>query len=214
MNHIPVGPVWDLDRQLLLAINGTWGEGWDLFWWSISQIWCWVPLYVAMILLLWYKFGWRKMLVAVGLVILGLALADQTANFFKNHTPKLRPTRTDIPWGDAIYNELVHTVKNFQGHYYRGGFFGTVSGHAATSMAIALTSAGIYRRWWFSVMAGLYVVLTCFSRMYLGVHFPLDITFGLIAGTLIGLLMLWFWRLINRKWGDKLSKRPRTIRNS
>lgn len=196
--HIPVGPLWDLDRELLLAVNGSWGEGWDIFWWTVSQMWCWIPLYIAMIWLLWQKFGWRKMLVAVGLVVVALALADQTANFFKNHVPKLRPTHTDLPWGDSTYSELVHYIKG-----YKGGLFGTVSGHAATSMAIGFTVAGIYRRWWFSLMVGTYIALTCFSRMYLGVHFPLDIIFGLTAGMLISLLMLWVWRVVNRRWGGK-----------
>lgn len=186
--------MWDLDREFLLALNGGWGGGWDTFWWTVSQSWCWIPLYIAMIWLLWAKFGWRQMLIAVGLVVLGLALADQTANFFKHFTPKLRPTHTTLLWDGVPFRDLVHTVKD-----YRGGLFGTVSGHAATSMAIAMTSAGIYRRWWFSAMAGVYVALTCFSRIYLGVHFPLDVAFGLIAGTLIGLLMLLFWKLIE-KW--------------
>lgn len=205
--HIPVGAIWDLDRELLLAINGSWGNGWDLFWWTVSQIWCWVPLYIAMIGLMWHKLGWRQMLVAVGLVILGLALADQTANFFKNHTPKLRPTHTTLLWDGLPFNEWVHTVRDYSGYDYRGGWFGTVSGHAATSMTIGLTAAGIYRNRWFSLAMGFYIVLTCFSRMYLGVHFPLDIVFGLTAGTLIGLLMLWLWRLINRRWGDRLQPR-------
>jgi undecaprenyl-diphosphatase len=204
MKHIPVGAIWDLDRELLLALNGTWGEGWDTFWYTISQIWCWIPLYVAMIWLLWHRFGWRKMLIAFGLIILGLTLADQTANFFKNHTPKYRPSHTEMIWDGEIYNSMVHIVKNYTGADYRGGRFGTVSGHAATSMVIAVIAAGIYRRRWFSLMMAFYVVMTCYSRMYLGVHFPLDIIFGLTVGTLLGALMLWFWRLINKKWGDKL----------
>ncbi|MDR0907836.1 MAG: phosphatase PAP2 family protein, partial [Rikenellaceae bacterium] len=189
-----VGAIWDADRALLLAINGSWGGGWDTFWWTVSQIWCWVPLEVAMLALVWHRFGWRKMLIAVGLVILGLALADQTANFFKLHTPKLRPSRTEILWDGQVYNSLVHIVKG-----YRGGLFGTVSGHAATSMVIAVISAGIYRRRWFSLVMAMYVVLTCFSRLYLGVHFPLDILFGLATGSLWGVLILWLWRVINKK---------------
>jgi undecaprenyl-diphosphatase len=206
MDRIPDGLIWDLDRKLLLAVNGSWGEGWDVFWLTVSQGWCWVPLYVAMIAVLWHKFGWRRMLIALGLVIIGLALADQVANFFKGHTPKLRPSRTAaLLWDGLPYNEWVHTVWNvFKGGYYTGGLYGTVSGHAATSMAIALTGAGICRNRWIWFGGGLYVVLTCFSRMYLGVHFPLDILFGLTAGTLIGLLMLRVWKLINRKWGKKI----------
>lgn len=205
--HIPDGYIWDLDRKLLLILNGGWGEGWDTFWLTVTQPWCWAPMYVLMIALLWRKFGWRKMLVAVGLIILALTLADQTANFFKQNTPKYRPTYTDLEWMGAAFKEWVHTVRDYTGQEVRGGRFGTVSGHAATSMAIALTSAGIYRRWWFSLMVGFYVAMTCFSRIYLGVHFPLDILFGLSAGTLIGLLVQWFWRLIDRKWGEKLNRR-------
>jgi undecaprenyl-diphosphatase len=138
------------------------------------------------------------MLLALGIIVIGLALADQTANFFKTHTPKFRPSRTLLPWGDAQvpFNSLIHTVKSlFTGQNYIGGNFGTVSGHAATSMAIGFTAAGIYRRWWFTLLMAIYVVFTSFSRIYLGVHFPLDILFGLTAGTLIGLLMTWLWRL-------------------
>jgi undecaprenyl-diphosphatase len=194
MQHVPQGKIWDIDRALMLDINGSWGAGWDTFWWLVSQPWFWTPLFVATIWLLCRRFGWQWMLIALGFIILGLALADQTANFFKGHTPKFRPTRTLLDWGGVPYNTLIHTVKG-----YIGGNFGTVSGHAATSMAIGFTAAGIYRRRWFSCLMGIYVVLTCFSRMYLGVHFPLDIIFGLTAGTLIGLLMLWLWRFTNRK---------------
>ncbi len=211
MTHIPEGCIWDLDRSLMLAINGDWGSGWDLFWWTVSQAWCWAPVYIVMIWLLWQRFGWRKMLVALGLVILALTLADQTANFFKAHTPKFRPLHTLLPWDGVPYNQWIHTV-DIDGHRY--GNFGTVSGHAATAMAIALTAAGIYRRWWFSLIMGTYVALTAFSRMYLGVHFPLDILFGLTAGTLIGILMLWLWRIIDRKWGGKLERRPQNICHS
>ena len=191
----PEGCIWDLDRTLLLAINGSWGPFWDEFWYAVSNPLWWAPVYVVMVGAMYQKLGLKGCLVALGLVILGLALADQTANFFKSHTPKFRPSRTSMLWEGAPFNEWVHTVRG-----YIGGRYGTVSGHAATAMTIAVTSAGIYRRWWFSVMVGAYVVLTCFSRMYLGVHFPLDIVFGLTAGTLIGLLMLFLWRKIRVRW--------------
>ncbi len=191
----PTGYIWDLDRSLLLAINGPWGGAWDTFWWAVSQPWCWGPLYVVTIWMLYRRLGLRGMLVALGLIVLAIVLADQTANFFKTHTPKFRPSRTLLLWEGVPYNEWVHTVRNaFTGRSYVGGNFGTVSGHAATSMAIAVTSSGILRTRWVSICMAVYVVLTCFSRMYLGVHFPLDILFGLTAGTLIGVLMLWVWK--------------------
>ena len=208
MLHVPQGQIWDLDRSLMLAINGSWGASWDGFWWLVTQPWFWIPFFVATIWLMYRQMGWRWMLVALGLVVLGLALADQTANFFKTYTPKFRPSRTLLPWGEAAvpYNTLIHTVKSlFTGVNYIGGNFGTVSGHAATAMAIGLTSAGIIRRRWYWFAAGMYVVLTSFSRMYLGVHFPLDILFGLTAGTLIGLAMLWLWRRTNKQYSKPRS---------
>jgi undecaprenyl-diphosphatase len=201
MTHIPQGLIWDLDRRAMLAINGGWGAGWDGFWWLVSQPWFWLPLFVWAVWLLWSRFGGRKMLVALGVVILGLAIADQTAGFFKRNTPKYRPTHTLLPWEGKPYEASIHTVHNlFTGREYRGGNFGTVSGHAATSMAIALTAAGIVRRRWFAIAMGAYVALTAFSRIYLGVHFPLDVIFGLTAGTLIGLAMVWLWRWIDKRY--------------
>ncbi|MDR2912048.1 MAG: phosphatase PAP2 family protein [Alistipes sp.] len=195
MEHIPEGCIWDLDRTLMLAINGGWGAVWDGFWWLVSQPWVWLPLFVATVWTMCRQLGTRRMWVAMGLVILGLALADQTANFFKRNTPKYRPTHTQLMWDGAPYSEQIHTTHNlFTGREYRGGNFGTVSGHAATAMVIALTAAGIIRRRWYSFAAGAYVALTCMSRLYLGVHFPLDILFGLTAGTLLGLAMLRLWR--------------------
>ncbi len=197
MLHVPEGRLWDLDRALMLGVNGSWGAGWDGFWWLVTQPWFWTPLFVATIWLLWRRFGWRRMLVALGFIVLGLALADQVANFFKTYTPKFRPSRTMLPWGDAgvAYNSLIHTVQSlFTGENYIGGNFGTVSGHAATASAIGITAAGIVRRRWFTVAMVVYIVLTAFSRMYLGVHFPLDILFGLTAGTLIAWGMIALWR--------------------
>ena len=199
MLHVPEGKLWDLDREVMLTVNGSWGAGWDGFWWLVTQPWFWIPLFVATIWMMYKQFGLRGMLIALGFVVLGLALADQTANFFKTHTPKFRPSRTLLPWGEdgVPYNTLIHTVKSlFTGQNYIGGNFGTVSGHAATAMAIGLTSAGILRRRWLTFAMVAYVALTSFSRLYLGVHFPLDILFGLTAGTLIGLAMIWLWRKV------------------
>jgi undecaprenyl-diphosphatase len=192
MLNVPQGQIWDFDRQAMLAVNGDWGSGWAIFWWTISQPWLWIPLYVATLWMMYRSLGWRGMLVAFGFVVAALALADQTANFFKTHTPKFRPLYTSLAWNGVPYNEHLH-IPDVDGHRY--GSFGTVSGHVATATAIGMVAAGILRRRWFTWAMCAYVVLTAFSRMYLAVHFPLDVVFGFTAGVLIGFLMLWLWRL-------------------
>jgi undecaprenyl-diphosphatase len=200
MTHIPEGTLWDWDRTAMLAVNGDWGPGGDMLWWLVSQPWLWIPLYVATLWLMYKQLGWRGMLVAFGFVVVALALADQTANFFKIHTPKFRPLYTTLPWtGGVPYNSLLH-IPDVDGHRY--GNFGTVSGHVATATAIAVVAGGVLRRRWFTLAVCAYVALTAFSRMYLAVHFPLDVLFGLAAGVIIGLAMLWLWQkliMINDK---------------
>jgi undecaprenyl-diphosphatase len=193
MTNIPEGTIWDWDRAAMLALNGDWGAGGDVFWWAISQPWLWIPLYVAALWLMYKQLGWRGMLIAFVFLVVGLALADQTANFFKGHTPKLRPLYTELMWGVEPFNAQLH-IPDVDGHRY--GSFGTVSGHVATATAIGLIAAGILRRRWFTFAMCGYVVLTAYSRIYLAVHFPLDVIFGFVAGVLIGFLMLWLRRLL------------------
>jgi undecaprenyl-diphosphatase len=198
MKNIPQGGIWDFDRTMMLAVNGDWGAGWDVFWWTISQPWMWIPLYVAVLWTMYRRMGLRGMLVAFAFIVAALALADQTANFFKTHTPKFRPLYTALAWdGGVPFNEYLH-IPDVDGHTY--GRFGTVSGHVATATAIGIVAAGILRRRWVVAAMTCYVVLTAFSRMYLAVHFPLDVVFGFVGGSLIGFLMLWLWRLTVRRF--------------
>ena len=64
------------------------------------------------------------------------------------------------------------------------------SGHIILTTALYFTAALMLRRafgWrWPFVVAGLMVVLTCYSRLYLSVHWPTD----LVGGMLIGVVWL------------------------
>jgi len=103
----------DIDKQLLLALNGDGGAGWDTFFYIVSARLTWVPLYAAILYAVWKQWGWRRLLWVA--VVLGLCVgaADQICNFFKHFTPKFRPTHTpDI-------EAFVHTVRG-----YRGGLYG------------------------------------------------------------------------------------------
>ena len=103
----------DVDKQLLLALNGDGGPFWDNFFYVVSAKLTWVPLYVLLLYCIWRRMGWRGLLWSVVILGVSVGLADQICNFFKHYTPKFRPTHTpDIEmW--------VHTVKG-----YRGGLYG------------------------------------------------------------------------------------------
>lgn len=107
------------------------------------------------------------------ILCLGIAViaADQICNFFKHFTPKFRPSHT------PEIKEFVHIL-----HDYRGGLYGTVSAHAAISFTIALFSLRLFRSKWFSGAIIFWAILVSYSRIYAGVHFPMDILFRDPAG--------------------------------
>ena len=98
-----------------------------------------------------------------------------------------------------MISALVHVVDN-----YRGGAYGFCSNHAANTMACAVLCSAIFthgKSWQAHLYVTLplmaWVLLNCYSRMYLGVHYPLDILAGLVVGTVIaGAVWLWGGRCL------------------
>lgn len=71
--------------------------------------------------------------------------------------------------------------------------FGAPSGHAQNAAAVwGILAAGL-RKWWAWLVAILLILLIGLSRLYLGVHFPHDVLFGLLIGGLLLWLVLRFW---------------------
>jgi undecaprenyl-diphosphatase len=81
---------------------------------------------------------------------------------------------------------MVHTVKN-----YIGGKYGFASSHAANSFATATFVFLLLRRTrpWIVVLF-LWATFVCYTRIYLGVHYPGDLLVGGLIGALSGWLML------------------------
>ena len=66
------------------------------------------------------------------------------------------------------------------------GMYGTVSAHAATIVAPAVLSCGAIRRKWFTALMVVCTLVICYSRIYLGKHFPMDIVWGTLVGLGLG----------------------------
>lgn len=185
--------MYDCDHPLFLALNFDGGSAMDSLMLFCSGKLTWLPLYILILWLVWRREGWRNTLLVIVLIVAAVGLTDLIAGIFKHagllkgllpdFTPRLRPMYTPELEG------AVHVVK-------WGGKFGTVSAHAATTAAIALISAGIVRRRWFSLTVGVWVALVCYSRIYLAYHFPLDILWGLLLGTALGVAALRAYRSI------------------
>ncbi|MBQ7531052.1 MAG: phosphatase PAP2 family protein [Paludibacteraceae bacterium] len=188
-----------IDRQWLLAINGAHSPLADALFWTVSQTTTWVPLYALLVALLIMLFrrqrtkigSWHVPTVMVALLLFALAVGGADlicAQLIKPLVARPRPTH------DAELSALVHIVNG-----YRGGAYGFCSNHAANTLACVILFAAIYthnKPWqahlYITLPLMLWVLLNCYSRMYLGVHYPLDILAGLVVGT----VMAWVaWRL-------------------
>lgn len=178
----------ELDKALFLALNFDGGAFWDSIFWFASGKLTWAPLYALIIYLIARRYGWKQTLVAVVFIALMVGAADQVANFFKTFTPKFRPNHT------PGIEDQIHRV-----YGYVGGLYGTVSAHAATAFAIATFSIGLIRSRWYTVVILLWAVLVSYSRIYLGAHYPLDLFFGAIEGTILAIIALKLFRkTVNR----------------
>ena len=192
--------VLHIDTEILLAING-WHAPWaDTLMWIISAKATWIPLYVLLIGLLAWRYRqpamthvkWLQKVPACVVMIVVIGLAVGVADFIASGILKelvARPRPTRVPELEGV----LHLVND-----YRSGQYGFVSSHAANTMACALLFSLIWRKKITTSLLMLWVAANCYSRMYLGVHYPLDILGGLMVGTLTALLgfaLLRWWKI-------------------
>jgi undecaprenyl-diphosphatase len=176
------------DTDILLAING-WNAPWaDSLMWIVSEKTTWIPLYLLLIgLLVWRyrqpalnpKWSWMKRVPQYVVIVAVIGIAIGTADFIASGILKdwvARPRPTRVPELEGV----LHLVND-----YRSGQYGFVSSHAATTMACGLLFSLIWRNKIATIGLMLWVAANCYSRMYLGVHYPLDILGGLLVGVLV-----------------------------
>lgn len=166
------------DQQLLLYINGANSPLLDIVFYNLSKVWASFPIYLFAIYLLYRKYGCRKMLVCVFVVCCAIGLADLiSTECFKKVICRYRPTHNlDI-------GNFVHVVNG-----YRGGMYGFVSSHAANMFAFTVGASLYLRKRIWTIVFLVWSLLVCYSRMYLGVHYPADILCGAILGSVIAYL--------------------------
>ena len=198
-----------IDTEILLAING-WHAPWaDTLMWIISAKTTWIPLYLLLIGLLVWRYRqpaptpikWLQKVPACVVMIVVIALAVGAADFIASGILKdwvARPRPSRVPELEG----MLHLVNG-----YKSGQYGFVSSHAANTMAVALLFSLIWRNKIATVGLMLWVAANCYSRMYLGVHYPTDILGGLIVGSLVAVGGYWLlgrYRLVERNQACEL----------
>ena len=164
-----------IDRQLLLLINGWNSPFFDSVMWFISGKFTWLPLYAVLLWLVIRKTGRNWWIALIG-IALTVALADSiSVHCFKNVVMRYRPTH------NLELEGVLHIVNG-----YHGGWYGFVSSHAANTFGVATFICLVlkHKAAWIGLMA--WVALVCYSRIYIGAHYPADIACGGLLGALCG----------------------------
>ena len=164
-----------LDTDLFLSLNSINSTFWDTVMWYISATKTWFPLYLIVLFFV-FKQQKRKGFISFFFMVLIVVIADQSSvQLFKNTFQRLRPCHNE-----EIIN-LVHLVNN-----KCGGSYGFVSSHAANTFAFATFTSLLFYKKHISYLLIFWAVIVSYSRIYLGVHYPLDIIGGATLGFIIG----------------------------
>lgn len=174
-----------------MLINRNHNVFWDKIMWFASGETSWYPYYFLLLLLLVFYYR-KKSWLLIGLIIPLIFCTDQLAStVIKGMQIRYRPSH--IP---GIEN-LLHYVDN-----YRGGLYGFVSGHATnvSGITIYLTLLSKNKIRWLPYLLFAWAVLVCYSRIYLGVHFPGDVIGGIFFGSLTGWMFVLIYKHLESKF--------------
>ena len=176
--------ILDLDSYLFLYLNNLGSQYYDNFWIFLSRTEANVMFYLLVLIAYLYSINNKKrtkilfhLIIAIAILI---TISDQTSNLFKDSFQRLRP----------CYNELIseslRLVKDSCGGRY--GFF---SAHASNSFSLAIFFGLLLRssNRLLILLFAIYAFLISYSRIYLGVHYPIDILVGTIFGTINAIVL-------------------------
>ncbi|MBO0322039.1 phosphatase PAP2 family protein [Muricauda sp. CAU 1633] len=169
------------DTDLFLFLNGLGTPTWDGFWMFMTNTKSSFPLYVLLLYLSYKNFGWKRTGIILVSVALMITCTDQLSNFFKYGIGRLRPCH------DPEVSSVMRLVKS-----YCGGQYGYFSAHAANSFGPAIFFSILFRGKvrFIGIIMILWACIVAYSRIYIGVHYPLDVLTGALVGTLFGWLFV------------------------
>jgi undecaprenyl-diphosphatase len=174
-----------IDHWLFQKINQVWiNPVFDLVFVYMRQAELWVPFYLFLLVFGLVNFGKRALWWSATLIMTAIISDLVSSSIIKNTIFRLRPCRNP---------DLADQVRVLANYCPKSSGF--TSSHACNHFALAffifitLNQTGSWR--W---LLFLWAFLISYAQVYVGVHYPLDILGGTIAGSSIGYLMSIFYK--------------------
>jgi undecaprenyl-diphosphatase len=168
--------ILEFDKELFLYFNSFYNDFMDTIMLMVTRKETWVPFYLTIVYFFVKHFRSKSILI---LIFMGLTIlaSDQISVLLKENLQRLRPTR------EPALEGLVHMA------FQKGGLYSFVSSHASNMFAIFVFTSRIFKNKSYYILLLFWALIVSYSRIYIGVHYPLDILGGAILGWLLGVLM-------------------------
>lgn len=174
----------NLDKQFFIFLNNLGATPFDDIWLLITKQINWTPFFLILLFILYKKLGTKKLGIAILILAALITFTNEITDVIKFSVQRIRPCNDDALVG------LIRVVKD-------SDTFSYFSGHASNSTAAMMFVFLILRKHYkYSYLIFLYPVIFAYSRIYLGLHFPLDIISGFVFGSLTGVIFYRFYSIL------------------
>lgn len=188
--------IQDMDMQVLSLFNGSDNIMLDQMVQILTSGLTWIPLYVMLFFVVMRNNEpMGQIALVVGSAIFCVLFADGLVDgIIKQLAERWRPSN------DPTFKYMVQVVDDIR---LKGYSF--CSAHAANTMSLAVFFSLLIRSKMLTITLVIWSLINCWTRLYLGVHYPSDILCGMIIGIIVGILVYLLYYKIYLRISPKIN---------
>ena len=188
--------IQDMDMQVLSLFNGSDNIMLDQMVQILTSGLTWIPLYVMLFFVVMRNNETMgQIALVVGSAIFCVLFADGLVDgIIKQLAERWRPSN------DPTFKYMVQVVDDIR---LKGYSF--CSAHAANTMSLAVFFSLLIRSKMLTITLVIWSLINCWTRLYLGVHYPSDILCGMMIGIIVGILVYLLYYKIYRRISPKIN---------